>query len=315
MSDPTLTLRLDHFTGGSDLTDQSNADNLRAFLARLVDRVNGLITLANEQKADFNLLRADIVALHARVGEAKTLANEVKADFNLLHADVTSAALPGGFAVALANAQEAAPRVRGVALSGVGPRPWEAAPNPEFRQRIAQAERSAEHVNDGYHLRNPSSGALGRYQFLPIALRDIGWMDAEGAWTEAAARHSMTDEAGFLATPAAQEVAMSAYLARQEAILDRGGTLAAAGATIRGLDGREITLNEGALVAAAHRRGAGTLARYLTHRTETPDAPLSPAQRTAFESIEHRLRNFAEVAYASERPGNRLMARRAGPAG
>jgi hypothetical protein len=108
---------------------------------------------------------------------------------------------------------------------------------------------------------------------------------------------------------------MSAYLARQEAILDRGGTLAEAGVTIRGLDGREITLSEGALVAAAHRRGAGTLARYLTHRTETPDAPLSPAQRTAFESIEHRLRGFAEVAYASERPGNRMMARRAGPAG
>jgi hypothetical protein len=108
---------------------------------------------------------------------------------------------------------------------------------------------------------------------------------------------------------------MSAYLARQEAILDRGGTLGAVGVTIRGLDGREIVLSEGALVAAAHRRGAGALARYLTHRTETPDAPLSPAQRTAFESIEHRLRGFAEVAYASERPGNRMMARRAGPAG
>ncbi len=194
-------------------------------------------------------------------------------------------------------------------------RPWEGQTNAAFRHRIAEAERSAEHANDGYHLRNPSSGALGRYQFLPIALRDIGWMNAEGGWTEAAARHGVTDEASFLATPAAQEAAMSAYLARQEAILDRGGTLGAVGLTIRGLDGREITLSEGALVAAAHRRGAGALARYLAHRTDTPDAPLSPAQRAAFESIEHRLRGFAEVAYASERPGNRMMARRGGPAG
>lgn len=194
-------------------------------------------------------------------------------------------------------------------------RPWEGQTNALFRHRIAQAERSAEHVNDGYGQRNPSSGALGRYQFLPIALRDIGWMDPDGAWSETAQRHGVTDEASFLAIPAAQEAAMSAYLARQETILDRTGTLGSVGLTIRGLNGQEITLSEGALVAAAHRRGAGALARYLTHRTETPDAPLTTAQRTAFESIEHRLRSFAEVAYDSERPGNRLMARRAGQAG
>lgn len=194
-------------------------------------------------------------------------------------------------------------------------RPWEGLSNATFRQRIAEAERSAEHRRDGYGLRNANSGALGRYQFLPIALRDIGWMDAAGAWTEAAARHGVTDEATFLDSAPAQEAAMSAYLARQEAILDRGGTLGAVGSTLRGLDGQAITLSEGALVAAAHRRGAGTLARYLTHRTETPDAPLSPAQRAAFESVEHRLRGFADVPYASERPGNRMMARRNGPAG
>ncbi len=194
-------------------------------------------------------------------------------------------------------------------------RPWEGLSNADFRQRIAEAERSAEHVRDGYGLRNPTSGALGRYQFLPLALRDIGWMDASGAWTEAAARHGATDEESFLASPAAQEAAMSAYLARQELILDRNGALAAAGTTIRGLDGREIRLTEGALVAAAHRRGAGMLARYLAHRTETPDAPLTPAQRSAFASIEARLHGFAQVAYASERPGNRMMAQGAGRAG
>jgi len=194
-------------------------------------------------------------------------------------------------------------------------RPWEAQNNALFRHRIAQAERSAEHVNDGYGQRNVSSGALGRYQFLPIALRDIGWMDASGAWSETAQRHGVTDEASFLANAPAQEAAMTAYLARQETILDRTGTLGAVGLTIRGLNGAEITLSEGALVAAAHRRGAGALARYLTHRTETPDALLTPAQRIAFQSIEHRLRNFAEVAYTSERPGNRMMARQVGPAG
>lgn len=195
-----------------------------------------------------------------------------------------------------------------------GLRTWEAQANAAFRQRIAEAERSAEHARDGYGLRNDRSGALGRYQFLAVALRDIGWMDASGGWTAAAAAHGVTDEAGFLASETAQEAAMTAFLARQEVILDRMGTLGAAGTTIAGLDGQPIALTEGALVAAAHRRGAGMLARYLRHRNETPEAPLTPAERSAFASIEHRLRGFAEVAYTSERPGNRMMARRGAPA-
>ena len=192
-------------------------------------------------------------------------------------------------------------------------RPWTGQVNADFRELIAQAERSAGHAQDGYALRNPSSGALGRYQFVPMALRDIGWMDAEGGWTAAAARQGVTDEASFLASPAAQEAAMTAFLARQETILDRGGTLAAAGAPITLLDGSRITLTEGAMVAAAHRRGAGTLARYLAHRQNTPDAPLTASQRAAFESVESRLRGFAEIAYVSERPASRVMARRGGP--
>jgi hypothetical protein len=193
-------------------------------------------------------------------------------------------------------------------------RPWEGRPNAGFRQRIAESERSAEHTQGGYALRNPASGALGRYQFVPMALRDIGWLDAEGAWTATAARHGVTDEAGFLASPAAQEAALSDFLARQETILDRGGTFGAVGQTITALDGSTITLTQGAMVAAAHRRGAGMLARYIAHRRDTPDAPLTPAQRNAFESVEHRLRGFADLAYASERPGSRVAARRGGPA-
>ena len=239
-------------------------------------------------------------------------------DFKPALARATPAAVPTPRPVAqpaIARGPGPAPTpVVATALQLPALRPWEAQRNADFRHRIAEAERSAEHPRDGYGLRNPASGALGRYQFLPVALRDIGWMDASGAWTDLAARHGAADEAAFLANPTAQEAAMSAYLARQETILDRMGTLGGAGATVTGLDGAPITLTEGALVAAAHRRGAGTLARYLTHRRDTPDAPLTPAQRAAFESIEHRLRGFAEVAYASERPGNRMMARRGAPA-
>lgn len=216
---------------------------------------------------------------------------------------------PGAFAVALAGAQEAAPRVRGVALSGIGPRAWEAAPNPEFRQRIAQAERSAEHARDGYGSRNTSSGALGRYQFLPNSLLDLGWKNAQGGWTPLAQRHGVGSEADFLASPAAQEAAMSHFLRRVEVQLERNGVMTRQGAAVRGLNGEEITLTEGGMVAAAHRRGSGMLARYLAHRTNTPDAPLSARERSAFQAVERRLQDFGQVAYASMRPGaNRALA-------
>lgn len=211
-------------------------------------------------------------------------------------------AAPGRFDLALARATEPRPEATRP-LSGLGatPRAWESAQNPEFRHRIAQAERSAEHARHGYGVRNPSSGALGRYQFLPNTLLDIGWKNAEGRWTATAQRHGVNSEADFLANPAAQEAAMGAFLRRVEVQIERNGVLRRNGETVRGLGGGEIALTESGLVAAAHRRGSGMLARYLAHRTHTPDAPLSPRERTAFQQVERRLMDFQQVAYASMR--------------
>lgn len=178
---------------------------------------------------------------------------------------------------------------------------WQAAPNADFRHRIAQAERSAEHARSGYGLRNASSGALGRYQFLPSALVDIGWRGADGAWSATAQRQGVSSDADFLARPAAQEAAMSAYLRRIETQLDRNGSAGRQGEVLRGVAGQEITLTEAGLVAAAHRRGAGAVARWLQHRTATPDAPLSAAQRNVYAQVERRLQDFAAVSYAPQR--------------
>ncbi|MFL1462306.1 hypothetical protein ACI6QG_08900 [Roseococcus sp. DSY-14] len=205
----------------------------------------------------------------------------------------------GGFQLALAGAERAPAAARPGSLAA----PWEAAPNPAFRARIAAAERSAEHPNHGYGQVNPRSGALGRYQFLPSTLVDLGWKDASGAWT---ARAGVRSDEEFLRSPLAQEAAFTAFLRRVETQLDRNGALARQGGTLRGLDGQEVPLTEGGLVAAAHRRGAGLLARWLQHRTETPDAPLRPAQRRAFEAVERRLRDFAQVDYASLRAPPRV---------
>ncbi len=171
-----------------------------------------------------------------------------------------------------------------------------------FRDRIAVAEGSREQ----YAVRNPASGALGRYQFVPQALQDLGWKDASGAWTATAAAQGVTNEEQFLASPAAQEAAMTAYLARTEQQLSRNGALAQAGGSVPGLDGSTVPVTEAGLMAAAHRRGAGSVARYLAHRANTPDATLSPQQRQAFASVERRLRDFSEMPYA-------MASRRGGP--
>ena len=171
-----------------------------------------------------------------------------------------------------------------------------------FRDRIAMAEGSRE----DYSLRNPASGALGRYQFVPQALQDLGWQDANGQWTALAAAHGVTSEAQVLANPAAQEAAMTRYLARTEQQLAHNGALAQAGGSVPGMDGQAVPLTEAGLIAAAHRRGAGSVARYLAHRANTPDASLTPQQRNAFASVERRLRDFSELPYA-------LASRRGGP--
>jgi hypothetical protein len=168
-----------------------------------------------------------------------------------------------------------------------------------FRSRIAALESAG----SNWSARNPTSGALGRYQFLPVALRDIGWQDASGAWTARAAAQGVQSEADFLASPAAQEAAMGQYLQRTERQLAANGALGAAGQTVTATDGQPLAITEAGLVAAAHRRGAGAVARWLEHRTRTPEAPVPEASRAAFAGVEQRLRDFAGVAYAARGRG------------
>ena len=193
--------------------------------------------------------------------------------------------------VQLAVAQAAVPLPRAEAE----PRGAVRAGDAVFRGRIAAQESAGA----GWAARNASSGALGRYQMLPVALRDIGWQGADGSWTGGASRYGIGSEADFLANPAAQEAAMSQYLQRTERQLAANGALGAAGRTVTATDGQPLAITEAGLVAAAHRRGAGAVARWLDHRTRTPDAPVPEASRTAFANVEQRLRDFAGVAYAS----------------
>jgi hypothetical protein len=164
-----------------------------------------------------------------------------------------------------------------------------------LRARLAAAEGSTAHPNNGYHLRNASSDAMGRYQLTPVALQDIGWRDGAGNWTARAGALGVRGDGDFLSSPAAQEAAMTDYLKRIESQLSAQGSLAASGTSLTGTDGQAVPVTHAGLLAAAHRRGAGAVARWLQHRTATPEAPVPPAQRAVFASIEGRLRSFADL--------------------
>ena len=215
---------------------------------------------------------------------------------------VKTVAKTADFKGALARAQ--APFVPVASRPAVAARPAAAglarstAPDAAFRDRIAAQESASA----GWGARNAASGALGRYQLLPVALRDIGWQDASGGWTAQAAAAGVRSEADFLASPAAQEVAMGRYLARTEIQLGANGALGAAGRTLTASDGQPLTVTEAGLVAAAHRRGAGAVARWLEHRPRTPDAPVPEASRAAFAGVERRLRDFSDLSYAARAP-------------
>ncbi|WP_431283113.1 hypothetical protein ACQW02_27570 [Humitalea sp. 24SJ18S-53] len=206
---------------------------------------------------------------------------------------VAQAAAPAAAAPAQAVVQQ-------VALGRGAVPPSQPASGQAFRDRIAQAERSAEHPGGGYTQRNPTSGAIGRYQMIPAALQDIGWRDADGGWTARAAAQGVRSEADFLASPDAQEAAMGDYLRRTAAQLTAHG--AQAGRSVTGSDGQPVPVTEAGLLAAAHRRGAGAVARWLAHRETNPDTPPPPAQRAAFASIEARLRGFADLPAPTARP-------------
>ncbi|WP_043836917.1 hypothetical protein [Muricoccus aerilatus] len=208
---------------------------------------------------------------------------------------VKAVAKTADFKGALARAQAPFVPVRAAAAARPTEATRAAGPDAAFRNRIAAQESAAA----GWGARNAASGALGRYQLLPVALRDIGWQDASGNWTERAAAAGVRSEADFLANPSAQEAAMGQYLARTERQLSANGALGAAGRTVKASDGQPVTLTEAGLVAAAHRRGAGAVARWLEHRTRTPDAPVPEASRAAFAGVERRLRDFSDLSYAA----------------
>ena len=102
-----------------------------------------------------------------------------------------------------------------------GGRAWQRFPNSEFREHLATAEGSADKPEYGYREVRQSTGALGRYQMTPAALRAAGTMDAAGRWT---GKYGIHSRAEFLANHEGQENALTDYLRDTESQLRTNGS-------------------------------------------------------------------------------------------
>jgi Ca2+-binding RTX toxin-like protein len=109
-------------------------------------------------------------------------------------------------------------------------------------------------------------GYLGRYQFGEEALKAVGFyngdstsaIDFTGSWSATAASYGVTDKASFLASPAAQDAAMTLWTNRIVADLDQLGLRQYDGHVING-----VTLTTSGLIAGAHLVGVWSLQSYL----------------------------------------------------
>ena len=175
-------------------------------------------------------------------------------------------------------------------------RVWERFPNPDFRDKLAIAEQSADKPNFGYtqvHHRPEGRFALGRYQMTQVGLRAAGMMDAHGNWTGKYGIHSI---AQFLASPEAQEKALTDLLNDTERQLQANGAFDFIGATIDGRIAR-FTVTRSGLIAAGHREGARETRAYLRILQDSGFSSDGAKLTERDLRVETRLRSFADAPY------------------
>ncbi|MDE2229914.1 MAG: phage portal protein [Alphaproteobacteria bacterium] len=187
------------------------------------------------------------------------------------------------------------------ARSASGRKAWLGRSHAAFRQKIAEAEQSANRKDNGNGAINHHSGALGRYQLTRGTLENAGWTDRNGNWIAA---KGITSTQQFLRDPDAQERAIGDVMRHYESELETNGSYQYIGRTYRGVEG-PITITQAGLVAAAHRQGAGAVATYL-RALEANGWKSGPRVFGALPgeknenvgpSIEHRMRVFQNVPY------------------
>lgn len=115
-------------------------------------------------------------------------------------------------------------------------------------------------------------GYMGRYQLGTLALREIGFLDENGAWTELANSYGVCSEADFLHSPAAQDHAVTVYHRKTCGYIRAYGLDAYIGTDYCG-----VRVTRSGLLAACHLVGIGSMKDALTTGQAVHDGNGVPA--------------------------------------
>jgi hypothetical protein len=157
-----------------------------------------------------------------------------------------------------------------------------------FREKIGKLESTGD-----YRSKN-KQGFLGKYQMGETALQDTGHKDGKGNWTGKDGIHSDED---FFANKNVQENIFDQYIAIQESYLSRFGAYKYLETKpYPGVLGLGVKISESGLAAAAHRRGARAVKRYLEFQAANGwSSDFPPAKARIFKEIEKRIREFQNI--------------------
>jgi hypothetical protein len=128
---------------------------------------------------------------------------------------------------------------------------------------------------------------------LPASLQAIGMIDANGRWT---GKYGVHSRAQFLASPRAQEMALTDYLRDTQRQLQANGASGFIGKQIDGQRAR-FGASRAGLIAAGHREGAAATLRYLQTIAQNDFVSRGLAINDRQLAIETRLRTFADATY------------------
>jgi hypothetical protein len=133
--------------------------------------------------------------------------------------------------------------------------------NTAFATTLAALESNGQPNNGygGWAQDGQGIGAIGRYGFRATSLKAIGWMDANGNWTDKARANGASSPESFRDSPAAQEAARVEYMGKLKSELKANGSWETIGQTVEG-----HVITEAGLIAAAWKEGAGSVSKFFS---------------------------------------------------
>ena len=113
---------------------------------------------------------------------------------------------------------------------------------------------------------------MGRYQLGDDALKDAGFMNSEGQWTELANSYGIYSQNDFLNAPAGQDAAVTAYHTTLCRYIRGYGLAEYIGSTYC-----DVEVTQSGLLAACHLVGVGTMKKALASGDVVRDGNRVPA--------------------------------------